>query len=72
MIADTTVTPEKVRDFVEDIRASAHDPEAAHYMEDAAYEAVLEAISEGRCVEPVECARLVLTARDIDFPRWCA
>jgi hypothetical protein len=66
------MTPDDVRERLEEIVTNARDPEAAHGMEDDLRAAVLQAIAEGSCTDPVEAARLALRTSDIDFPRWYA
>jgi hypothetical protein len=66
------VTPERIQDRLAVIKSIAQDPEAAHGTEDGLFIEVLVAIAEGLCDDPAECARLALTSRDIDFPRWRA
>ena len=57
---------------LEEIRAVASDDEQAHSLEDELHRAVLGAIADGSCVDPVACARLALTSKNIEFERWCA
>jgi hypothetical protein len=57
---------------VDAIRKVAADDEMAHSMEDKLYADVLQAIADGTAVAGSECARIVLTTRDISFTRWCA
>jgi hypothetical protein len=66
------LTPEAIRRDIERIRAAASDPEVAHTLEDTLRAAVLQAIAEGRCTDPQECARVALLTRQVDFARWCA
>lgn len=69
-----TVTPAWVREQVEAIRATAarHDDEGAHIEEDRLFRAVLSAIRDGRCEDPIECAREVFRVQEIGFSRWYA
>ena len=57
---------------VGEVRAIAHDDEAAHSREDALYERVLRAISENACADPAGCAREALKTAEISFARWGA
>lgn len=61
-----------IQELIDDIKEILDDDETAHVREDLAYEAVLKAIAEGTCENPQECAKLVLTIRDLDFSRWYA
>ena len=62
----------EVKQLVLDIRASANDDEAAHGMEDALHKQVLQAIADGWCDNPAECAAAALETKHITFARWCA
>lgn len=62
---------EGVRRAVEDIRASAGDPEAAHGMQDKLFSEVLRAVANGH-PDARELAAAALIAREIEFPRWYA
>jgi hypothetical protein len=64
--------PETVREKVEEIRKAAHDPEAAHSLEDALYAEILAAIASGGCTRPEECAAEALKTQEIEFERWTA
>ena len=66
------MTPESVARAVEYVRSLAGDPELAHGAEDSVHMAVLLAIVDGEIEDPQECARIALTTRDLDFPRWMA
>lgn len=66
------VTPDIVRIWVADVAAAADNEDAAHQIEDAAYQAVLRAIAEGHCEYPASCAQIVLEIRHIEFERWYA
>lgn len=73
------MTVDEVLQRVEDIRAVAHDGEAAHSKEDALHVDVLRVIAEmGERSDAhpdlamAELARAALTTLDIEFARWCA
>ena len=54
------------------IAAQAGDPEMAHSAEDALHIAFLKAVA-AEAPEPwCTHAALILTTRQIAFPRWCA
>lgn len=61
-----------IQSMLDEIKAESGDPEVAHCTEDDMHFALLQAIADGTCENPQECARLALTSTDIDFPRWCA
>lgn len=66
-----TMTLDEVRKAIDDIRDCAHDPEAAHSLEDTLHQKVLHAIvaSRGR---DWELAAEALKTTGIRFKRWCA
>lgn len=66
------MTPKDVQVRVDDISRMANDDEMAHSYEDDLHQSVLQAISNGRCNDPQEYAKLALTTLDIKFNRWCA
>ena len=66
------IDPGWVRSRVEDMRAESNDSEMAHYDEDGLYASVLQAIADGRCDGPSECAKEALKTKAISFERWCA
>lgn len=66
------MTVDDVNAEVERIRAMAGDYETAHGAEDMLHQAVLKAIAQGDCDDPVECARVALTTEEIEFDRLCA
>lgn len=48
------------------------DDERQHSFEDYLFLVFTESIAEGRCENPVECAKALLKVKDLDFARWCA
>lgn len=64
----------EVKSDLRRIRAAAGDPEAAHGMEDALHQRVLEAIAKGliRGENARAIAAEALKSEDIPFERWCA
>lgn len=42
----------------------------AHQREDLLLHALLTAMAEGRCPDPVGCAQLAVQALDVPFVRW--
>lgn len=66
------MTPDKVRELVENIGKTADDAESAHGQEDDLYATILQAIADGKCVDAQTCAIEALKTVDIKFPRWCA
>jgi hypothetical protein len=58
--------------LLQEIRNCAGDAEIAHSLEDELHEKVLDAIASGKCGDPAGCAKLALTSKEIDFPRWYA
>ena len=54
-------------------KASNNDPERAHLIEDALFFDFIQYVAQADNSPAMrELAALVLTADDIDFPRWCA
>ena len=66
------MTPEEVKQRVQDIRDSVSDDETAHSMEDDLYFDVLASIAAGLCSDPAKCAEEATKTAEIDFARWCA
>ena len=67
------LTMTEVLKRVEAIRKVAvNDDETAHSQEDTLHQDVLQAIADGRCDGPADCARAALETRSIEFSRWCA
>ena len=65
------VTPEIVSEWVEHMRTQFKDFNGdAHEFEDELRHAVLNAIANGTCVDPAECARIAASSSKIDVPRW--
>jgi hypothetical protein len=60
--------------MVDDVRAMAGDPEAAHGAEDRLYLAVLGTIATGQCrdASPEDFAAEALKASAVEFDRWRA
>lgn len=48
------------------------DPESLHYEEEDFYTSVLQAIADGTCEDPQQCAAIVLKIGSVDFTRWYA
>jgi hypothetical protein len=67
-----TINLDDVRKRVAEVRELADDPEAAHSAEDALWESVLTAISNGVCDDEQACAKEALKTQRIKFARWCA
>ncbi len=66
------VTPAWVRKQVEAIYGVRGNDEIAHGEEDCLYLDLLTAISEGKCYNVRECAKIAITVAEMDFSRWCA
>lgn len=66
------MTVDDVKKYVADIDAMRDDDENAHSLEDELHVAVLKAIADGECTDPVGCATEALKTLFIDFSRWCA
>lgn len=68
------MTVADVNRTLDEIRAAATqgDYEKAHSIQDRLVESVLEAITLGRCDEPVLLAGAAYRVYEIDFERWCA
>lgn len=67
------MTPDEVRKRVATIASTAHDPEAAHGMEDELYQDVLREIADTPPWETgrhSELAAEALKATDLSFERW--
>ncbi len=54
------------------INEAAHDPEAAHNLEDALYNEFIRHVATHGDENLRNMAMLVLRSKDISFPRWCA
>ena len=70
------MTPQDVRERVEEIRRSSQDDENAHSMEDALHRDVLAAIADWQpsqgTLEYRALCQEALKTMEIDFARWCA
>jgi hypothetical protein len=66
------VNVDDVRAVIEHIRQISGDSERAHIMEDKLHQAVLRAIADGTCENPVGCAQDALVTQKIEFERWHA
>lgn len=69
------MTPQNVRNLLADLEklaVPANDPEEAHRFECEIHRQVLQSIADDSCTSPRTCAKLALTSRDIEFPRWFA
>ena len=66
------MTTDDVRDYLSKIRdrAGRCDKTYAHIFEDEMAFAVLRAIAEKDCDDPVALAKLALESRKISFMRW--
>lgn len=53
-------------------RLAETDNEAAHGEEDAIFVDLVQAIAEGRCIDPGACARAALLVCDLNYTRWYA
>lgn len=63
---------EDIKKTLAEIKRVSGDPEYAHGLEDELHVAVLTAIANGTCDDPVACAAEALKTEDIDFVRWYA
>jgi hypothetical protein len=66
------MTVKDVEARVAEIRALAHDPEAAHSREDSLWAEVLDTIASGWSDDPRNLAYAALQTQKIEFARWCA
>jgi len=66
------ITPSVILDALLYLESISYDDERAHSYEDSLHCAVLEAIAQGRCENPEDCAAKALQSSSIDFSRWCA
>jgi hypothetical protein len=65
------MTVDEVRKCVEEIcTASETDSEEAHELEDSLYLAVLTAIAEGKCEDPVAIAKEAITSQDAFYEKF--
>lgn len=64
------MSPAIVEERLRAIHEARNDDELAHGLEDCLYFGVLKAIADSECEDPVECARLAIKSKDIDFERW--
>jgi hypothetical protein len=60
----------QIERWVEEIREIAHDCEAAHTLEDDLYEAFIEYVASNGAKDLKKKAKLILTTKQIDFPRY--
>lgn len=60
-----------IKSCVWSIHAIKDDPETAHEIEYCLYQAVLEEVVAGN-PDAKKMARLALTTKTVDFPRWYA
>lgn len=65
------MTTEEARQWVQRIKNSKDDPEAAHSLEDELRQLVLQDIRKGH-PDAQKLAEIALSTDEIDFPRWCA
>lgn len=65
---------ENILKTIEEIRDCQDDPEVAHVKEDTLYVNFIESLKtrDDTSQELKELAALVLTTKDISFPRWCS
>jgi len=66
------MSPEIVKQQIEEIKMQSHDAEVAHSIEDHLYFSIIASISQDLCENPKECCKIALESWDIDFPRWCS
>ena len=66
------MTLEQIQKRVNDINECAGDYEAAHGMEDQLYEDFIRLVSQSKSKKLAEMAKVVLSTKDSDFPRYCA
>ena len=62
----------EVKKWVDSIKDSRRDFEAAHVLEDELYLKILRGIAAGTCEDPQQVAKEVIKTQDINFPRYCA
>jgi hypothetical protein len=67
-----SVKPADIEAIVDRIGKMAHDPEAAHALEDDLRAEVLRVISDRRTLYPAACADAALATECFGFARWCA
>lgn len=61
----------EAREWVNDIKDSSRDFEAAHIMEDELYLKILRGIADGTCENPQQVAKEAIKTQNISFPRYC-
>jgi UDP-N-acetyl-D-mannosaminuronate dehydrogenase len=66
------MTLEQIQKRVNDINECASDYEAAHELEDCLYEDFIRLVSQSKSKKLAEMAKVVLSTKDSDFPRYCA
>ena len=62
----------EVKKWVDSIKDSRRDFEAAHVLEDVLYLKILRGIAAGTCEDPQQVAKEAIKTQDINFPRYCA
>ncbi|WP_297952990.1 hypothetical protein [uncultured Lactobacillus sp.] len=62
----------EVKKWVDSIKDSRSDFEAAHVLEDELYLKILRGIADGTCEDPQQVAKEAIKTQDINFPRYCA
>lgn len=62
----------EVKKWVDSIKDSRRDFEAAHVFEDELYLKILRGIAAGTCEDPQQVAKEAIKTQDINFPRYCA
>lgn len=62
----------EVKKWVDSIKDSRRDFEAAHVLEDELYLKILRGIAAGTCEDPQQVAKEAIKTQDINFPRYCA
>jgi hypothetical protein len=63
-----------IEEYIQRIKDAVDDPEMAHGLEDDLFEMFIATVAvDKRTPDFLRVwAQVVLTAKDIDFPRWCA
>ena len=62
----------EVKKWIDSIKDSRRDFEAAHVLEDELYLKILRGIADGTCEDPQQVAKEAIKTQNISFPRYCA